>query len=59
MSLRLYMFRIKVDFIEDFIMELYVVDLFVEYIWYLMIKDNFFDILNFLMVGEMLEFFIM
>lgn len=59
MSLRLDKFRIKVDFIEDFIMELYVVDLFVKYIWYLMIKDNFFDILNFLMVGEMLEFFIM
>lgn len=59
MSLRLDKFRIKVDFIEDFIMELCVVDLFVKYIWYLMIKDNFFDILNFLMVGEMLEFFIM
>lgn len=57
MSLRLDKFRIKVDFIKDFIMEL--VDLFVKYIWYLMIKDNFFDILNFLMVGEMLEFFIM
>lgn len=57
MSLWLDKFRIKVDFIKDFIMEL--VDLFVKYIWYLMIKDNFFDILNFLMVGEMLEFFIM
>lgn len=59
MSLRSYMLRIKADLIEDFIMELHVVDPLVEHIRHLMTKDNLSDISNLLMVGEMSESSIM
>lgn len=55
MSLRLDKLRIKADLIEDFIMELHVVDPLVKHIRHLMTKDNLSDISNLLMVGEMSE----